>query len=77
LRPVHRRFNWNNGSNCGRRSLNGYYALSLSDWYIGWRVIPVSLSWEPHPHRLVKIYPYCLACESQKRGSQRIQGKKQ
>ncbi len=34
--------NWNNGSNCGRRTVNGNNTLSNANWNIGWRVIPKS-----------------------------------
>ena len=42
-RIVLRRFHWNIGSICGRRSLHGYSVLSASSWSIGWRASPSKL----------------------------------
>jgi hypothetical protein len=42
-RIVRRRFSWNGGSNCGRRSLSGSSVLSSSAWGIGWRASPSKL----------------------------------
>nr|WP_319775947.1 hypothetical protein [uncultured Sphaerochaeta sp.] len=42
-RIVLRRFFWNSGSYCGRRSLHGNYDLSFSLWRIGWRASPSKL----------------------------------
>lgn len=42
-RIVHRRFDWRDGSGCGRRGLSGYRVLSYSSWSVGWRASPSKL----------------------------------